>query len=70
VELNEIIKVVRNELKVTQEQLAHDLHISFSTINRWENGKNSLSKLARLRLIEYCEVKGVKLEMINKLKEL
>jgi putative transcriptional regulator len=68
--LNETVKIVRNELKITQEKLAHDLHISFSTINRWENGKNSLSKLAKLRLIEYCEVKGVRIEIINKLREL
>ena len=68
--LNEIIKVIRNELNITQEQLAHDLHISFSTINRWENGKNSLSKLAELRLIEYCEVKGIKVDIINKIRDL
>jgi DNA-binding transcriptional regulator YiaG len=33
------IKEVRNTLNLTQEQLARELDVTVSTINRWENGK-------------------------------
>lgn len=69
-EKNSVIKTVRRLLNITQEQLAHDLSISFSTINRWENGKNAVSKLAKLRLIEYCKEKGLDDDIIAQLKDL
>ncbi|MDD4760354.1 MAG: helix-turn-helix transcriptional regulator [Bacteroidaceae bacterium] len=56
---DEIIKAIRKELNMTQEQLAHELNISFSTINRWENSHTSPSKLAKMRLLEFCGRKSV-----------
>ena len=35
-----IIKEIRNELLLTQNELAELLGVSFATINRWENGHN------------------------------
>lgn len=35
------IKVLRAKLGMTQEQLAHELGVSFATVNRWENGHSS-----------------------------
>lgn len=35
-----VVKQVRKELGLSQEQLARELGISFSTVNRWENGKS------------------------------
>jgi transcriptional regulator with XRE-family HTH domain len=55
----DLVKEIRKELSISQEQLARDLNISFSTINRWENGKTLPSRLARHRLIEYCESKNI-----------
>ncbi|WP_035267765.1 helix-turn-helix domain-containing protein [Desulfitibacter alkalitolerans] len=55
----DLVKEIRRELSISQEQLAHDLNISFSTINRWENGKTSPSKLAKHRLHEYCISKNI-----------
>jgi len=34
------IKRLREDLGLTQERLARELDISFSTVNRWENGKS------------------------------
>ena len=48
-----IIKKIRSQLKMTQEQFARELDISFSTINRWENGHTVPSKLAKVRLLEF-----------------
>ena len=49
----DILKAIRAQLNITQEQLARELNISFSTINRWENGHTSPSKLAKMRLLDF-----------------
>ena len=35
---SEILKYIRKQQNYTQEQFARELNVSFSTINRWENG--------------------------------
>lgn len=50
---DEIVKM-RSELGITQEKFAHLLGTSFSTVNRWENGK---SKPSRLYVRELKELK-------------
>jgi len=68
--LDEILKDIRKELSITQEQLARDLNVSFSTLNRWENGHNVPSRLARMRIKDYCIQKGVSKNTVNKLERL
>jgi ribosome-binding protein aMBF1 (putative translation factor) len=41
----ETVKEVRQQLGLSQEELAHELGVSFSTINRWENSKTVPFKL-------------------------
>ena len=43
----EKVKYVRTMLKLSQEDFAHELGVSFATINRWENGNYNPSRLAR-----------------------
>ena len=43
----ETVKGVRQQLGLSQEELAHALGVSFATVNRWENGKTAPSKLAQ-----------------------
>ena len=52
--LQKIIKEVRSQLGLSQEELAHALGVSFASINRWENGKSSPSKLARAQFDAFC----------------
>ena len=66
----DIIKKVRKQLGITQEQLARELDISFSTINRWENGHTSPSKLARRCLLEFCRTNNLDTSIISELKDL
>lgn len=66
--LDEILKEIRKELSITQEQLARDLNVSFSTLNRWENGHNTPSRLARMRIHDYCTEKGVSDKTISALE--
>lgn len=40
------IKEIRTKLGLTQEDLAHKLNVSFSTVNRWEQGHTKPSRLA------------------------
>lgn len=52
---SEVIKEIRKELGFTQEELARILYVSFSTINRWENGRCVPQKLAIAHLIDVCK---------------
>jgi len=40
------VKHIRESLKLTQEEFAHQLGVTLSTVNRWENGKTKPSRLA------------------------
>ena len=66
-EFEEIIREIRKNLNITQEQLAKELNVSFSTINRWENGHTSPSKLAKIRLLEFCNTRNVDTLIISEL---
>lgn len=50
-----LVKEVRRQLSLTQEDLAHKLGVSFATINRWENGKNTPSRLAKAQFDSMCK---------------
>lgn len=52
---SDLVKYVRNQLKMSQEELAHELGVSFATINRWENEKTTPSRLARTQFDLFCK---------------
>ena len=58
----EKVKYVRSTLKLSQEDFAHELGVSFATINRWENGNYQPSGLARKAFEEYWEKKNIQVE--------
>jgi len=51
---SDIIKEIRLQLNISQEDLARELKISFATVNRWENEKSIPSKMAKRLLIDFC----------------
>lgn len=55
----EMLKKVRRQLNLSQEELAHTLGVSFTTVNRWENGKAAPSKLALLQIARLCQEKDI-----------
>lgn len=57
------VKYVREKLKLSQEEFAHELGVSFATINRWENGSYNPSRLARKAFDEYCSINGIVFEV-------
>lgn len=60
------VRLVRNELKFSQEQLARELSISFSTVNRWENRRSQPSQMAKELFFNYCKKKRIDLELLER----
>ena len=52
---SKLVKEVRKQIGISQEDLAHSLGVSFATVNRWENAKTSPSKLARTQFDLFCK---------------
>ncbi|MCC6476498.1 helix-turn-helix domain-containing protein [bacterium] len=48
------IKRLREDLNMTQENFAHEIGVTFATVNRWENGRTTPNKVAQkvLMLVE------------------
>ncbi|MFO7898172.1 MAG: helix-turn-helix domain-containing protein [Planctomycetota bacterium] len=46
------IRGLRKQLDLTQEQFAHEIGVTFATVNRWENNKSKPSRLALKALSE------------------
>ena len=53
------IREMRHKLSMTQEEFAHALGITVSTVNRWENGHSAPSKLARATITRLAGSRGV-----------
>jgi DNA-binding transcriptional regulator YiaG len=49
-----LVKDVRRQLALSQEDLARELGVSYATVNRWENGQSKPSRLARAQLEAFC----------------
>jgi len=46
----EEIKKLRKRLGLSQEELARKIGVSFTSVNRWENGQSKPSKLAKKQI--------------------
>ena len=52
--MKDLIKTIRAQLNLNQEQLASLMGVSPVTVNRWENGKAKPSLMAQKQLYEIC----------------
>lgn len=68
-ELSEAIKQVRLELGLSQEGLARELHVGFTSVNRWENNHTKPNQIARHALIEVCKNRNIDFELIELLEK-
>ncbi len=56
------IRELRKRLGLTQEEFAHAVAVTFSTVNRWENGHSEPSKLARATITRLAGNHGIFVE--------
>lgn len=50
-----LVKELRRRLDLTQEQFAHRVGVTYSTVNHWENGKRTPLPFLVKRLLEMKE---------------
>ena len=56
------IRKLRAKLNVSQQELASLLDVAFSSVNRWENGHNEPTIIAKERLKELFKQNNIVLE--------
>lgn len=56
---SEAIKEIRQECYLSQQALADELGVAFSTVNRWEKDKAIPNYQTMKRLVEYCKALNV-----------
>ena len=53
-----IIKL-RSERRISQRQLAEELNVSFTSVNRWENGRTEPNKMTLFVIRDFCKSKNI-----------
>lgn len=52
------LELYRLENRVTQEELANEIGVNFSTVSRWLNGKTKPSKIQQYHIEKYLKGKS------------
>ncbi len=55
----EYMRKVRRELEMSQEEMAKELDVSYSSINRWENKQAVPGRLARKSFLAFCHARNI-----------
>ena len=61
-----VVKRIRKELGLSQEQLARELSISFSNINSFENVKYHPRQMAKEIFYNFCKSKSIDVDSYMK----
>ena len=67
-EIYDLIKRIRKDMGLSQKKFAERLHVSFSTVNRWENAHVMPNQLAIAVLIDLCEKEQIDSALLRELK--
>ena len=54
-----LLRALRRARELTQEQLAQEIGVSFSTVNVWENGHRRPQPFLARRIVELARAAGV-----------
>jgi DNA-binding transcriptional regulator YiaG len=54
-----LIRTLRQQLGMTQEEFAHQIAVTVSTVNRWENSHAEPSKLAWKAIRDLAKSRGL-----------
>ena len=70
--MQKLIKQIRNYVNLSQLEFAEKLHVTFQTVNRWENGKANPTKLASDNLLKFVKNYDIPVYdmIINNIKEI
>lgn len=55
IDYQKAVKDLRDRLIMTQAEFAKMLGVSFTSINRWENGLNRPTTVARKQIVQLCK---------------
>lgn len=58
-----LVKKLREEMLVTQEEMAEILGVSFASVNRYENGKTVPTMKVKRKIVELCKKNKIELAM-------
>lgn len=65
IDYQKAVKDLRDKLIMTQAEFAKMLGVSFTSINRWENGQNRPSTTVRKQIVELCKEKNIELKEVK-----
>jgi len=54
-----LVRTLRQQLGMTQEEFAHQIAVTVSTVNRWENAHAEPSKLAWKAIRDLARLRGI-----------
>ena len=59
----DIIISLRNQLIITQEELAKMLGVSYVSVNRWENGRHEPTIKVKRKIVELCKNNNIPIDI-------
>ena len=62
-QIGDVVRYLRQQLGMTQEELAQSLGITVGTVSRWEKGRFRPSRLARALIVEFARTRNVPLKL-------
>jgi putative transcriptional regulator len=60
-----LIRTLRQKLGMTQEEFAHEIAVTVSTVNRWENAHAEPSKLAWKAIQDLARKRGLPEDLVR-----
>jgi DNA-binding transcriptional regulator YiaG len=61
-----LIRTLRQKLGMTQEEFAHEIAVTVSTVNRWENAHAEPSKLAWKAIYDLARKRGLNDDILRR----
>ena len=61
-----LIRTLRQKLGMTQEEFAHEIAVTVSTVNRWENAHAEPSKLAWKAIQHLARKRGLNDDVLGR----
>ncbi len=65
IDYQKAVKDLRDKLNMTQAEFAKMLGVSFTSINRWENGQNRPTTTVRKQIVELCKENNIELKEVK-----